>query len=505
MKNMKKTIINLFAAAASVMMLASCNLDLFPIDAIAYDEDGVLIENTTNLSAMENGILSSYRSYQNGDFYIAEELMFNAFNATVDFGNNYGALHKTDYNFTSSDYDVEDYWSYSYSGIKNFNILIAAAAKVDESLEAAAKKVAGEAYFFRAATYLNLARHFGKAYSSSASTDLCVPLITVYDQSEHPERATVAAVYAQIKEDLDQAATLLADVKGSARATKPTIDAVNALYARYYLDIKDYSNAAKYAHMVIDPGTYVLASTAKEMKDVYVNDEGKESIYQCFINMSEFTGNTTTAYTLETTDQKYGICFRPYYIPSQTLMDQYEEGDLRLETWFDKSVAVLISGNYFNVPDQPSFYTFVKFRGNWNLTTSTELLNGRNAPKPFKIAEQYLIAAEAEFLGNDAVAAAADLNALQTARGATPTEATMENIQKEWFKETVGEGLRLSCMKRWATGFNGRPAQPTAQNIVQLGDVFIDKVFSANDPHFQWPIPAHELNINKNLIQNEGY
>ena len=147
----------------------------------------------------------------------------------------------------------------------------------------------------------------------------------------------------------------------------------------------------------------------------------------------------------------------------------------------------------------------MKFRGNWNLTTSTELLNGRNAPKPFKIAEQYLIAAEAEFLGNDAVAAAADLNALQTARGATPTEATMENIQKEWFKETVGEGLRLSCMKRWATGFNGRPAQPTAQNIVQLGDVFIDKVFSANDPHFQWPIPAHELNINKNLIQNEGY
>jgi hypothetical protein len=60
-------------------------------------------------------------------------------------------------------------------------------------------------------------------------------------------------------------------------------------------------------------------------------------------------------------------------------------------------------------------------------------------------------------------------------------------------------------MKRWATGFNGRPAQPAAQNIVQLGDVFIDKVFSASDPHFQWPIPAHELNINKNLIQNEGY
>ena len=80
---MKRHIIRLFAAAAALSVLVSCNLDLYPISAVAYDEDGVLIENTTNLTAIENGILSSFRSLQNGDNMIVEDLMFNGFNATA--------------------------------------------------------------------------------------------------------------------------------------------------------------------------------------------------------------------------------------------------------------------------------------------------------------------------------------------------------------------------------------------------------------------------------------
>jgi len=508
MKNMKMNIIKLFAAAVSVTVLASCNLDLYPISAVAYDEDATLIENSTNLSAIENGILSSYRGLQNGDNMIVEELMFNGFNATVDFGNNYGAIHKTDYNFTSSDYDVEDFWSGCYTAIKNFNIAIANTAedKLDESLHAAAKTVQGEAYFFRAATYLQLVRHFAKAYSSATASEPGVPLILVYDQNELPARATIAEVYASIKSDLDQAASLLSGVAGAPRSIKPTVDAVNALYARYYLDIQDYSNAASYAHKVIDTKKYSFAKDAQEMEDVYIYDKGDEAIYQGFINMSEFTGNTVTCFTLENTDSKYGIAFRPYYIPSKTLIDLYEENDLRLQKWFDDTTAVSLAGNYFNTDkENPDFYVFTKYRGNWDLTTSAVNLNGRSAPKPFKISEMYLIAAEAEFQGGNASAAKADLNALQSARGATPSEATLVNIQNEWFKETVGEGFRLSCMKRWGTGFNGRPNQEKAVNIVQSGDAFLAKNFADNDPHFQWPIPAHEMNINKNLVQNEGF
>ncbi len=499
-KRMKTSILKICAVAVSAVLLASCNLDLMPNYAIAYDEGGQLIQTESNLNSFENGILSSYRSYQNGEFVIAEEVMFDAFNATIDYGNNYGAIHKTDYNFTPSDYYVEDFWSYSYSAIKDYNVVIAAADNVPESLVAKAQVVKGEAYFLRAATYLNLARHFGKAYNAAtAATDLCVPLVTVYNMNEKPARATVQKVYDQVKEDLDSAAVKLAGVAGKALSQKPTIDAVNALYARYYIDIADNANAAIYAHKVIDGGKYTLASDAAGMKDVYEDDKGSEAILQLAISMTEFTGNALNVWTLEAADKVHEpTVFRPYYIPTKTVVDSYETTDIRFPAWFDNTVAVQISGSYH----VGEFYTFSKFRGCPALTTS--IRNARQAPKPFKIAEMYLIAAEAE-LATDAAAAKTDLNALQTKRGATATAATAATVQAEWLKETIGEGLRMSCLKRWGQGFNGRPAQTGAINIIQQGESFNNKVFAATSDYFQWPIPSHEMKINKNLEQNPGY
>ena len=141
MKRMKKTILNICAVAVSAVLLASCNLDLFPNSAIAYDEDGQLIQTASNLKSFENGILASYRSYQNGEFYMTEEVQLDGFNATIDFGNNYGGVHKTDHNFTATDYYVEDYWSYSYSAIKDYNIMIAACDNVPEAIAADARIV----------------------------------------------------------------------------------------------------------------------------------------------------------------------------------------------------------------------------------------------------------------------------------------------------------------------------------------------------------------------------
>ncbi len=500
---MKRIIRYSIAALACMTMLVSCDLDLVPNSSIAYEEGGVLIQTQSNLTSLENGLLSSFRARQNGRYVEAAEFQFDYYNATVDYGNNYGAIHKTDYNFTSGDYDVEAMWADNYSSIKNYNIFIAASENVDESLKAKVDVVKGEAYFFRAWSYLQLARHFGKQYSSSASTDLCVPLVLVYDQSEQPARATVAEVYAQIKSDLDQAASLLAGVKGAVRSKKPTIDAVNALYARYFLDIADYSNAASYAHKVIDTGTYKMAATAEDMTKEYVNDNGTEPIMQLAISLTEFTGNTLNNWTLCQSDANHGEAFRSYYIPTQTLIDSYEPGDLRLGAWFNNTTAVMMAGSYFNL-ETPDFYTFTKFWGNPDLT-STPIRNGRNAPKPFKISEMYLIAAEAELAAGNTAAAKADLNAIQAARGASLTDATTATVRNEWFKETVGEGQRKFCLKRWGIGFSGRVMQPGAANILQQGEVFNDKVFPAGSQYFEWPVPAYEMKINKNLVQNPGY
>ena len=321
-----------------------------------------------------------------------------------------------------------------------------------------------------------------------------------YNQNEKPARASVAEVYKAIKADLDSAAVFLADVKGAPRSVKPTIDAVNALYARYYLDIADYAKAAEYAHKVIDTGTYALENSVEALNADFVSDNGTEPVLQLAISMTEFTGNDFSPWLLAQADTKVegGESFRPYYLPSKKLIDAYEDGDIR-KAWFDNTVPVLFSGRYYT----GEFYTFVKFRGNPSLTSSP-IRNARQAPKPIRISEMYLIAAEAELTSNPG-AAKADLNALQAARGASQTAATADNIQQEWFKETVGEGFRMSCLKRWGKGFSGRAPQANATNVVQQGQYFTEKEFKADSYFFQWPIPSHELKINKNLKQNEGY
>lgn len=499
---MKKNIIRIFATTLAVAALASCDLNLSPNDAIAFVEGTPIIQTEKNLSAMENGILSSYRSVQNGNFVLPQEFQMDGFNATVDFGNNYGGIHKTDQNFTSADYYVEDFWAYNYFAIKNFNVFIANANDVDASLKEATTVVKGEAFFFRASCYLNLARQFGKIpVKGTPASDLCVPLVTVYDPNARPARATVKEVYDQIGNDLDSAAVYLAGVKGKACSIKPTIDAVNALYARYYLDLGNNAKAAEYAHKVIDSGNYTLAATLEDLNKDFVDDSGTEPIIQLAISLSEFTGNTFANLLLAQADTKVeaGECFRPYYIPTKAVIDSYEAADIRLAAWYDNTVPVLLAGTYYT----GDFYTFVKFRGNPKLTSSP-IRNGRQAPKPLRISEMYLIAAEAEQASNPA-AAKADLNALQAARGASQTEATLDNIKKEWFKETIGEGLRMSCLKRWGDGFSGRTAQVKAINQIQQGQFFDGKSLAADSYFFQWPIPSHELKVNHNLVQNKGY
>ena len=483
---MKKILKYIAVTGLASAMLVSCNMDLVPIDSITYEEGGQLISTQTALNALENGMLTSFRSLQMGEFSITSELMMDGFNATLDYGNNYGGIHRvTSNDFTSGDYYVEDYWQYNYAAIKNYNIYIAAAENVPEDLQDAANVVLGEAYFFRAMSYLNLARHFGKAYNAaSAETDLCVPKVEVYDQLDKPARATVKDIYDFIKSDLDNAATLLANVKGvkrpvdtkdAAKATKPTIDAVNALYARYYIDIANYAKAAE-----------------------YVNDAGTEPIFQVYTNKSSEGSNANSLWTYYTADNNKGKVFKPYYIPTQKLMDCYEATDLRLAAWFDNAEWVQLNGSYY----QGDFYIFTKYWGNPALTSA--LRNGRQCPKPLMIGEMYLIAAEAE-LSTDPAAAKTDLNALQTSRGASATEATTETVRNEWFKETVGEGLRMVTMKRWGLGYNGRPMQPGAANALNQGENYELKNLPATDHHFCWPVPSHEMNINKNLIQNPGY
>ena len=460
---MKNTIKNFFLGGAIAAMLMSCDMNLVPTTAIVFEEDEPVLKSENDIMQFYNGVMASYRSVQYGVFTQSSEVMCDGFNATIGFGNNYGSIHRTDASFTTSDSYPESMWASHYSAISNYNIAIEQADLVeDEALVPYAELLKGTALFCRASSYLTLARHFGPAYDyDTAEDELCVPLVLVYDQYEKPARNTVQEVYDQIGWDLDDAMDLLKGkvYEGEVRSLTPTLDAVKAMMARYYLDIQEYDDAAKMAVAVINSEAgYQLASSANEMNAEYLRDSGSEPIIQLFASLSEGAkGNTVFTQVGKDREGKY---FQPYYIPSQKLIDAYSTGDLRFTTWFSNSMYPIFT----NGARHEGIYTFIKYYDNPNLRTGS-VETGAHAAKPIMISEMYLIAAEAYAMDEKAFQAKKYLNELQTARKATLTDGSMKNIKNEWFKETVGEGMRLTCLKRWGDGFDGRAAQKKAADI----------------------------------------
>lgn len=518
-------------AGVSLMAFTSCDLEEMPTTDIGFDNNEEAVVNGTNIQQFENGLYSAFRATQYGTYSEVPELMCDGFNETVNSGNNFGTVHRTDDSFTSSDQYVESIWAGYYGYMVDYNNLINDAYVKEqeeifngsnpEGADAYAIRALGVAHFFRAYTYMQLARLFAKDYDpSTAATDLCVPLVLEYDQEEKPARATVQAVYDQIKIDLDAADTyfnklieVTLDMNAAGTLTQPfydcynslapaprsesvTVDALYALYARYYLDTHNYPMAAQYAMAVVGSSAdYDLASNEQAMSNEYDNDQGTEPIFQMAASLAENGSGTNDAY-LQGYANGSSYYLNPWYVPSEKLLMAYEATDVR-NRWFTDQERVLFQGYlYTGIP------VFVKYFGNPALNNSI-VPNGRQHVKPFMIGEMYLILAEASLQASDATTAATALNELQTKRGATPTAATMENIQNEWFKETVGEGLRYSCMKRWHIGFSGRPGY--VEGYVREGVSNTQKEMSADDDHWLLPIPSYERQLNDNLEQNPGY
>jgi hypothetical protein len=230
----------------------------------------------------------------------------------------------------------------------------------------------------------------------------------------------------------------------------------------------------------------------------YIYDEGSEPIVQLYASIAEgAVGNTIFTQVGQDKDGKF---FQPYYLPSKRLIDAYEPGDLRLTNWFSSSLYPVFT----NGSRHEGIKTFIKYYDNPSLRTGL-IERGAHKAKTIMIGEMYLIAAEAYAMDGVLSKAKTYLNALQTARKAKLTSGSMENVKNEWFRETVGEGLRLSCLKRWGEGFTGRPAQIAASAIVMTGDAYTEKVMEADSYVMNWPVPSYELKLNENLIQNDGY
>lgn len=134
--------------------------------------------------------------------------------------------------------------------------------------------------------------------------------------------------------------------------------------------------------------------------------------------------------------------------------------------------------------------------------------------KPFRLSEMYLILAEASYENGDEPTANSALNTLRSNRINRYAETTYtgldlrDQIRTERAKELIGEGFRLSDLRRWKLGFTrdgSYPLNPVVTAIFNVVDMQV--TYTSDDYRYVWPIPSTEIENNPQLKgqQNPGY
>ncbi|MDE6757553.1 MAG: RagB/SusD family nutrient uptake outer membrane protein, partial [Muribaculaceae bacterium] len=155
-----------------------------------------------------------------------------------------------------------------------------------------------------------------------------------------------------------------------------------------------------------------------------------------------------------------------------------------------------------------------KFPGHPALKHPPGTVNLMNRPKAFRLSELYLILAEAAANNNDATTANAALNTLRSNRIENYVEASysgqnlINEIRAERTKELIGEGFRMSDLRRWNQGFSrdySHPENPAIEDILVPTGALV--VYQPGDYRYTWPIPSAEISVNPQLKgqQNPGY
>ena len=494
MKKYKYIIAGLFLTTA----LQSCDLERFPESSI---EKTMAFQKVTDAEKWANNFHAQLRARIYGVYTLASDIQSDMLNATAEYGNVYGAVHRWSGDFNSDNYEIRDVWQGYYAALKNANYAIEKFPTIPVANTAEQEKMnkyTGDAYFTRAYYYLNLALRYSKAYSSTtAASDLGVPLILKFDLQGIPTRSTLKETYDQILSDIAKAKELLANSPGKAGAQTFSLDAVLALEARTKLYMGDLTGAKAAAELIITGGKYKLYNSAAGVKSLWATDATQETILQLFCNTTTERPNQNSAYYgFEAANNRY----RSTFIPSKWVVDTYSNADFRKATYF-KEADLYQGGKNHKV------YIVNKYPGNPTLVTSAA--ENYNAPKIFRVAEMYLISAEAAAVSDPGLALVR-LNDLRTSRGLNALSGLsagdlLKEIKAERFRELAFEGFRLDDLKRWNEPMTRKEPQGGSE-ILNVGEGFVAKSVPAGDDKFVWGIPGFEMVLHKaTLVQNPGW
>lgn len=503
----KKYFLAIVLAAGT--FFTSCDMDLQPYGSL---DDESAIQSVNDCLRFRNGLYSNLRGLTTGSYVYATDLQADQFQATIYYGNRMGFFSSG--NILSSDGNITSYWAGLYSVINSANYAIEKMELMldNETLREedrqAINRYLGESKFVRAYCYNWLADHFCEKYSSETAqaAHKGLPLVTVYhptgDAGTYPARSTQDETYALIDADLTDAYDALSafeetdDSNLAPNSTYISSYVVLALQARIALSKGDNATALSKAETVINSELYPLTEIT-DYGDLWSIDEGTEVLFRPFMSATELSNSTGSTYL--SSDLRNAD-----YIPTYDVLALYDEdNDVRFDTFFTQ---------WRLTTTQVPAYVFQKYPGNESLKTGTTP-NYMNMPKPFRTSELYLIAAEASIDSNPTLANKY-LNDLRAKRidGYKPVSYSgnelRDAIRSERQKELLGEGFRLSDLRRWGIGFERNPEHPESPDLSSILVTTTTSVsYEADDHRFVWPIPSDEIQTNPQMEgqQNPGY
>ena len=492
MKYILKTTLILAAA----LTLGSC-LEKVPGDYIPIDKG---MQNLTDAEQIVNGIYNTFKggSLYSGRLTVCPDIQADLVHAVQGNSNTYVNLWQWD--IRSDNMDIEAVYSSLYDAIGQCNYYLDMVGPLKESLTDDTQilqldALTGETYFCRALAYSELIKLFCKAYEpQTAADELGVVLATSYFGAKPSKRASLKESYALVLSDLQMAEQLLDPEDNSFDAVYAKNGAVHALWARVALYMQDWDAAIEHSTKVIVCCDYRLAdcqsnysSSQTLLQYLWTNDASYENIFKLGYTSTSYGSAIGSVFLGYTRDYYY---YYPDFVPSQTALNLYQSGDQRYSCYFATGQT-----NYSHRLNCP---LLVKYFGNQALIS----LNIYHVcmPKILRLAEQYLIRAEAYCRKGSFSKASTDLTTLRKTRFSNGGNISVSEsdwldvISEERVRELYMEGFRLQDLKRWHKGFE-RSAQ---SSCVEDGGTL--KV-SADDPLFVWPIPRNEIEAPGSEIQ----
>ena len=341
------------------------------------------------------------------------------------------------------------------------------------------QQLLGEAKFVRAFCYFYLVNLYGDA-----------PLVLTSDYKINSllPRVPKEQIYQQIIADLKDAQIYLSSnylmsdalsayAIGTEERVRPTKWAATALLARAYLYTGDYVNAEAQATTVISNSSlYSLSS----LNNVFLKNS-KEAIWQLQPVRTGTQSNTGEGALFILPATGPDAAGFPVYL-SNTLINGFEAGDQRRTNWVDSVTAGGIT----------YYYAFKYKIGMADAATAEYIMIMR-------LAEQYLIRAEARAQQNNISGAQSDLDEIRGRATLSPISAN----DKASLLMAILHERQVELFTEW--GHRWFDLKRTGSIDTVMAAIAPGKGGSWSPFKALYPIPSEEKGLDPNLTQNPGY